>query len=94
MSSKKFTIPHQPAIFFSKGRTTTNESKKERPVGVPVAVKIGQRQMRTDCVVGEPRSEALIGQIVLEELDLIVDCKERTLKPNPQSPYLPMLKMK
>jgi len=74
--------------------TYANESKEERPVAGPVRVKIGEREMRTDCVVGEPRSEPLIGQIILEELDLIVDCKEHTLKPNPESPYLPMLKMK
>ncbi|MDI6736372.1 MAG: clan AA aspartic protease [bacterium] len=74
--------------------TYANESKEECPVAGPVSVKIGQREMRTDCVVGKPRSETLIGQIVLEELDLIVDCNAHAVKPNPESPYLPMLKMK
>jgi hypothetical protein len=34
---------------------------------------------------------ALIGQIPLEELDLIVDPKSRSLKVNPASPDVPLL---
>ena len=37
--------------------------------------------MNNDCVVGPPLSEPLIGQIVLEALDLITDCANRTLTP-------------
>ena len=35
--------------------------------------------MSIDCVVGPPRSEPLIGQVVLDSLDLIADCRTQTL---------------
>ena len=50
--------------------------------------------MVTDCVVGPPLCEPLIGQLVLEELDLLVDCTRRTLIPRPESPNRPLLKLK
>lgn len=74
--------------------TYANEEKEERDVAGVVTLKIGKRMMNTDCIVGPPRSEPLIGQIVLEELDLIVDCNKKTLTPRPESPYLPLLKLK
>jgi hypothetical protein len=36
----------------------------------------------------------LLGQIVLEEADLLVDCANQRLIPRPESPYLPTLKLK
>jgi len=36
----------------------------------------------------------LLGQIVLERLDLVVDPVKRTLTPRPESPFLPSLKLK
>lgn len=71
-----------------------NEEREERPVAGPVTIKIGKRFMNTDCVVGPPLSEALIGQVILEELDLIPDCQRQTLTPRPESPIYPSLKMK
>ena len=74
--------------------TYADERKEARPVAGPVTVHIGNRSMNTDCIVGPPRSEPLIGQIVLEALDLVADCNRRTLGPRPESPDLPVLKMK
>ncbi|MBI4777645.1 hypothetical protein HY792_01785 [Candidatus Desantisbacteria bacterium] len=74
--------------------TYADERKEERWIAGPLTVRIGNRQMNTDCIVGPPNSEPLVGQIVMEEMDLIVDCGERTLKVRPESPYLPLLKMK
>jgi len=74
--------------------TYADERKEERPVAGTVTIKIGDRFMNTDCIVGPPVSEALIGQVVLEELDLIPDCQKRTLSPRPESPIYPSLKMK
>lgn len=74
--------------------TYADERKEERPVAGPVIIKIGKRFMYTDCIVGPPLSEALIGQIILEELDLIPDCQNQTLSPRPESPIYPSLKMK
>ena len=68
--------------------------QEERPVAGPLTIHIGNRFMSTDCVVGPPLSEPLIGQIVLEALDLIADCTNRTLTPRPESPDYPLLKLK
>ena len=50
--------------------------------------------MSIDCVVGPPLGEPLIGQVILESLDLIADCRNQTLAPRPESPDYPLLKMK
>ena len=71
-----------------------DERRDERPVAGPVSIKISKRFMVTECVVGPPASEALIGQVVLEELDLIPDCQNQTLSPRPESPIYPSLKLK
>ena len=74
--------------------TYADERKEERPVAGTVTIKIGNRFMNTDCIVGPPLSEALIGQVILEELDLIPDCQKQILSPRPDSPIYPSLKMK
>ena len=74
--------------------TYADERKEERPVAGPLTIHVCNRFMSTDCVVGPPLSEALIGQIVLEALDLIADCTKRTLTPRPESPDYPLLKLK
>jgi predicted aspartyl protease len=74
--------------------TYADERKEERPVAGPVTIKISRRFMNTDCIVGPPLSEALIGQVILEGLDLLADCQHRTLIPRPESPIYPLLKLK
>ena len=74
--------------------TCADERKETRPVAGPVTIHIGNRFMITECVVGPPLSEPLIGQIVLEALDLIADCANRTVAPRPESPDSPLLKLK
>ena len=71
-----------------------DERKEERPVAGPLTICIGERFMNTDCIVGPPLSEPLIGQVILEELDLLADCTNRTLTPRPESPDYPLLKLK
>ena len=72
--------------------TYADERREERPLAGPVTVQIGNRSMSMDCVVGPPLSEPLIGQVVLETLDLIADCTNRTL--TPRYPDYPLLKLK
>lgn len=72
--------------------TCADECKEERPVAGPVAIEVCDRMMVTECVVGPPLSEPLIGQIVLEALDLIADCANRTL--TPRTPDYLSLKLK
>ena len=71
-----------------------DERSEERPVAGPLTIRIGDRFMNMDCIVGPPSSDLLIGQIVLEELDLIADCANRALAPRPESPDYPLLNLK
>ena len=57
--------------------TCADERKETRPVAGPVTVRIGNRFMIVECVVGPPLSEPLIGRIVLVALDLVADCTNR-----------------
>ena len=72
----------------------TDERKEERPVAGPVRLTVAGRSMTTECVVRPPLSEPLIGQVILEELDLLADCQRKTLTPRPESPNFPLLKLK
>lgn len=74
--------------------TLANEQKVEMDKAWGLSLTIAGRNMQTDCLVGPPGCESLIGQIVLEELDLIPDPVQRTLIPRPESPFLPTLKLK
>jgi predicted aspartyl protease len=71
-----------------------DERKEERSVAGPVLIKIGKRFMTTDCIVGPPTSDPLIGQVVLETLDLLADSQNMVLTPRPESPIYPLLNMK
>ena len=72
--------------------TYADDRKDERPVVGPVTVRVAGRQMNTDAIVVPPFADVLVGQIVLEFLDLIADCRRRTLEP--RMPDYPLLDMK
>ena len=44
-----------------------------------------------DVICEEEGSQPLIGQVVLEVLDLVVDPRTKKLMPNPASPETPMI---
>jgi predicted aspartyl protease len=46
-----------------------------------------------DVIAEDNGAQPLIGQILLEQLDLIVDPKKRCVRPNPLSPDLPMIEV-
>jgi len=63
---------------------------REEPVGVtgPLMVECeGQGTIDEALVTGD---EVLIGQVILEKLDLLVDCKNQCLMPNPANPNYPV----
>ena len=65
-----------------------DERREEQPVTV-VTITIGNLATDTEAIIGTAGSEVLIGQVVLETLDLIADCKNRTLAPrHPEGPVL------
>ena len=73
-------------------RTAVVNYADERPVVGPVTVRVAGREMNTDAIVVPPFADVLIGQIVLEFLDLVADCRRRTLEP--RMPDYPLLDMK
>nr|VFK10235.1 MAG: hypothetical protein BECKLPF1236A_GA0070988_100346 [Candidatus Kentron sp. LPFa]VFK28469.1 MAG: hypothetical protein BECKLPF1236C_GA0070990_100656 [Candidatus Kentron sp. LPFa] len=74
--------------------TLANEKSEEMDVAGPITMTIGDRKMFGSCLVGAVKSESLIGQIVLESLDLIVDCARGALRTRPESPAYPSYKLK
>jgi len=71
-----------------------NEERVEMEKASGIHLAIGDREMSASCVIGPPGCEPLVGQLVMEELDLIPDPILRTLTPRPESPFLPTLEMK
>jgi predicted aspartyl protease len=66
----------------------------QEPVGVTEPVEVeceGRRTSVEALVVG---TEVLIGQVVLELLDLLPDCKNQRLIPNPANPDYPVAMIK
>ena len=74
--------------------TLANDQNVELAVAGPLLLTAVGRTMNTDCLVGPPRCEPHLGQVVLERLDLIVDANRRQLIVRPESPFLPSLKAK
>ena len=65
-----------------------DEQREERPV-TDVTIEVGNLATRVETIVGPAGCQVLIGQVVLEQLDLIADCKNRTLAPrHPEGPVL------
>ncbi len=71
-----------------------DERRRELRKAGPVNIRIGERDGNFDCLIGPPNCEPLLGQIVLEQLDLIVDPANRQLVVRPESPFLPLVKLK
>ena len=79
-----------PSGQISRGSTVVyaDERREQRPV-TDVTIEIGNLATRTEAIVGPAGSQVLIGQLVLEALDLIADCRNRTLTPrHPEGPVL------
>ena len=80
------TIRGQRVVEYADGR------KEAVDVTGPVIFNIdGRDTMEEALVLGD---EVLIGQTVLEKLDLLVNCYEQKLMPNPAHPDQPVTKVK
>ena len=73
--------------------TYADGRQDERPIAGPLTVGIGDRSTSTNCVVVPAGADALVGQLVMEALDLVADCVRRTLGPRPESPDRPLLRL-
>ena len=67
--------------------------REDRPVAGGLTLRIGDRAMTTDCVIGPSGSETRIGRIILQVLDLKPDCAGQALSVRPESPDRPLLRM-
>jgi predicted aspartyl protease len=70
-----------------------NNQRQQRAVYAGLLIEIKGRVGNFDALAEEAETEPLVGQIVLEELDLVVEPKTRTLIPNPRSPEMPMVEI-
>ena len=65
----------------------------ELPVAGPLLVRIGDRSMPANCIVLPQGTDALVGQLIMEGLDLVADCVAQTLHPRPESPDRPLMRL-
>jgi len=65
--------------------------REVKPVYRAVVIEVLGREGTFDVVCEKEGSQPLIGQVVLEVLDLVVDPRSRRLMPNPASPETPMI---
>ncbi|MBI3989346.1 MAG: retroviral-like aspartic protease family protein [candidate division NC10 bacterium] len=73
-------------------RYANNKTEVKSIYGV-VTVGIKGREGEFNALAEVEGCEPLVGQIVLEQLDLVVDPSTRTVIPNPRSPEMPMVEI-
>jgi clan AA aspartic protease len=56
-------------------------------------IELRGRAGNFDVLAEAEGTQPLVGQIVLEELDLVVDSRSKTVTPNPSSPDMPMVEI-
>jgi predicted aspartyl protease len=78
---------NQVGVRYANGRVET------KGVYGVVTAELRGRSGHFDVLAEENGTQPLIGQIMLEQLDLMVDPKRRCVAPNPQSPDLPMVEV-
>lgn len=67
-----------------------NEETAERDIVAGVEVEICGRKGWFEAIVEPKKTYALLGCVIMETLDLIVEPRELGIYPNPRSPTLPM----
>lgn len=72
--------------------TYANDQTEDVDVTEPVGIELMTRRTTEETLV--LGSEVLIGQTVLESLDLLVDCVNLRVVPNPAHPDQPVIKIK
>ena len=76
----------------AKVRYANREVRPKSIYGI-VALEIQGRLGNFDVLAEVAGSQPLVGQIVLEELDLVIHPATKTLSPNPESPDVPMVEI-
>lgn len=73
----------------TKVRYATGRTGK-RPYASAVEIELNGRTAIMRPIIGHRKTELLIGNPVLEEMDLFVNTKSGKLYPNPESPDMPL----
>ena len=73
-------------------RYANNRTEVKSVYGV-VTVEIKGRAGEFNILAEAEGCQPLVGQIVLEQLDLVVDPSTRMVMPNPRSPEMPMVEI-
>jgi len=87
------TVVQQLGLRIRSQQVAKYADGREEMVGLtgPVIIEVeGRETTEAALVTGD---EVLIGQTVLETLDLLVDCKNQRLIPNPAHPDYPVLRV-
>jgi len=66
--------------------TLSDGSRQERQLYGELRIQVGDRDDVFSCVAKPEGAPLLLGQLVLEALDLVVDCGRQRLIPNPEAP--------
>jgi len=70
-----------------------NNTRETKAIYGVVTVEIAGRAGEFDVLAEPEGSQALVGQIILEQLDLVVDPAARKVMPNPRSPEMPLVEI-
>lgn len=66
--------------------TLSSGRKEKRPLFGELRLRIGDRESVFDCIGKPDDAPCLLGQLVFEALDLVVDCPNHRVTTNPEAP--------
>lgn len=77
---EKLGLKYMKDVFVT---VSTGERKPAKMYG-DLMVHIGGRQAYTPCLAKPEGAPCILGQLVFEQIDFIVDCKNQRILPNPE----------
>lgn len=66
--------------------TLADGSQRKVEVYEDLTVMVDDRVARTQCIAKPENAPMLLGQLVLEQIDYVVDCRNQRIIPNPEAP--------
>jgi predicted aspartyl protease len=70
-----------------------NNHREDKSIYGIVKLELAGRSGNFEVLAENVGTPPLVGQVVLEILDLLIDAKGRRLMPNPESPEMPMVEV-
>ncbi len=83
---EKFSFP----IIRKQAVKYADERREQRDVAAGIEIEVCNRKGVFEAIVEPPKEYGLLGAVVMEVLDLILEPREFKLYPNPRSPDIPM----